>query len=117
MEANADTARTFAKGFAGELYIGDAIGVLKAKAGQVQRGDLSEVEATLAAQAVTLDAIFNGLPTRAALNMGQHLGATRLESTSAMPSNARNNGRSQVPESPYLCPSTERRVSAASEQR
>lgn len=74
--ANADTARTFATAFAGELHIGEAIGVLQAKAGQVQRGDLSEVEATLTAQAVALDAIFNGLAKRAAQNMGQYMGAT-----------------------------------------
>lgn len=72
---SADTARTFASAFAGTLHIGDAIAVLKDKAGKVHRGDLSEAEATLTAQAVALDAIFNGLAKRAALNMGQHLDA------------------------------------------
>ena len=74
--ANANTARTYALDFAGELHITEAIAVMQAKAARVQRGDLSEVEATLAAQAVALDAIFNGLAKRAAQNMGQYMGAT-----------------------------------------
>ena len=39
-------------------------------------GDLEFLESTLTAQAVNLDAIFNGLAKRAALNMGDHLDAT-----------------------------------------
>ena len=74
--ANANTARTYALDFAGELHITDAIAVMQAKAARVQRGDLSEVEATLAAQAVALDSIFNGLAKRAAQNMGSYMGAT-----------------------------------------
>lgn len=73
--ANANTARLYAKPFAGELNITDAIAVMANKASKVQRGDLSEVEATLTAQAVALDAIFNGLANRAASNMGQYIGA------------------------------------------
>lgn len=73
--ANASTARTYAKDFAGELPITDAVEVLRMKAAKVQRGDMSEVEATLTAQAVALDAIFNGLAQRAANNMGQYMGA------------------------------------------
>ncbi|MDB5762460.1 MAG: hypothetical protein JWQ21_1455 [Herminiimonas sp.] len=74
--ASANTARTYALDFAGELHITDAIAVMQTKVARVQRGDLSEVEATLAAQAVALDAIFNGLAKRAAQNMGQYMGAT-----------------------------------------
>src|SRR3569832_1858442 len=74
--ANANTARTFVLDFAGELFITEAIAVMQAKAACVQCGVLSEVEATLAAQAVALDAIFNGLAKRAAQNMGQYMGAT-----------------------------------------
>lgn len=73
--ANANTARAFAVDFAGELHISDAIDVLRTKAARVQQGDMSEMEATLTAQAVALDAIFNGLAKRAALNMGQYMGA------------------------------------------
>ena len=73
--ANTYTAMTYAAGFAGELHLTEAVAVMKAKAARVQLGDLSEVEATLASQAVALDAIFNGLAKRAAQNMGQHMGA------------------------------------------
>lgn len=73
--ANASTARAYAKDFAGELHITDAIAVMKAKAAKVQDGDMAEVEATLTAQAVALNAIFNGLAQRAANNMGQYMGA------------------------------------------
>ena len=75
LAANADTARTYAKGMAGELHFKDSVAVMREKAEQVQRGDLSEAEATLTAQAVTLDAIFNALARRAALNMGEYMGA------------------------------------------
>jgi hypothetical protein len=74
--SNADTARAFAKGLTGELHFNDSIAVMREKVAQVQRGDLSETEATLTAQAVTLDAIFNAMAKRAALNMGSHLNAT-----------------------------------------
>lgn len=73
--ANAHTASLYAKAFAGEMHITDAIAIMANKAGKVQRGDLSDVEATLTAQAVALDAIFNGLANRAASNMGQYIGA------------------------------------------
>ena len=73
--ASTYTAMTYAAGFAGELHLTEAVAVMKAKAAKVQLGDLSEVEATLASQAVALDAIFNGLAKRAAQNMGQHIGA------------------------------------------
>jgi hypothetical protein len=75
LASNAETARLFAKGFVGDVQIGDAIDVLRDKIDHVQRGDLSDVEATLTAQAVALDAIFNGLAKRAVLNMGTHIGA------------------------------------------
>lgn len=74
--ASADTARSYSTAFAGQLGISEAIDVMQAKARQVQRGNLSEVEATLTAQAVALDAIFNGLAKRAAQNIGQYMGAT-----------------------------------------
>ena len=74
--ANASTARVYAAGLAGEIHITEAIDVLSEKAVRVQGGDMSEVESTLTAQAVALDAIFNGLAKRAASNMGTNLNAT-----------------------------------------
>ena len=74
--ANAVTSTTFAKGSFGALGLTESVGVIREKIAKVKAGDLSEVEATLIAQAVTLDAVFNELARRAALNMGEHLTAT-----------------------------------------
>jgi hypothetical protein len=73
---NAITARTFTKGIAGEIDLTEAVLVMREKAGKVNVGDTSELEATLTAQAVSLDTIFNELARRAALNMGEYLQAT-----------------------------------------
>lgn len=74
--ANALTARTFAAGTFGNLDMTECVSVLRKRADSTHAGDLTHAEATLAAQAATLDAIFNELARRAALNMGQHLDAT-----------------------------------------
>ncbi len=74
--ANTITARTFGKGTFGELDLGESIEVMREKTGKVKAGDLSEVEETLSAQAAALDAIFNELARRAALNLGEYLPAT-----------------------------------------
>ena len=74
--ANAHTAAMFAQGAFGVIGIGEAVAVMRAKAVKTGSGDLSELEATLTAQAVTLDAVFNEMARRAAMNMGQHLDAT-----------------------------------------
>jgi hypothetical protein len=74
--ANAHTATLFIQGSAGKLDIGEAFDVMEAKAVKTGEGDLSELEATLTAQAVTLNTVFNELARRAAFNMGQHIDAT-----------------------------------------
>lgn len=74
--ANAITARAFAKGSFGEIDLTESIYVMREAADKVKAGDLGDVEARLTAQAVTLDAVFNELARRAALNMGTHLNAT-----------------------------------------
>ena len=74
--ANAHTASLFAKGAFGTIGIGDALAVMRAKAAKTEAGDLSELEATLTAQAATLDAVFNEMARRAFMNLGQHLDAT-----------------------------------------
>lgn len=76
--ANANTARTFAQGSFGTINLNESISVLREKAAKVRTGDLSELEDTLTAQAGTLDAMFNELARRAALNMGTHLSATEI---------------------------------------
>lgn len=74
--SNAVTARTFAFGQFGELDVTECVASLRECAERVNSGDLEYLESTLTAQAVSLDAIFNGLAKRAALNMGEHLDAT-----------------------------------------
>lgn len=73
---NTMTARTFSRGGMGEIDITEAVSVMRDKVGKVNTGDTSELEATLTAQAVSLDTIFNELARRAALNMGEYMQAT-----------------------------------------
>lgn len=74
--ASALTASTFAKSSFGAINLNEATDVIREKSEKVTAGDFSGLEATLSAQATTLDAMFNELAKRAALNMGEHLGAT-----------------------------------------
>lgn len=74
--ANALTVRTFAKGTFGDLDPAECVSVLRKRADTTHTGDLRHAETTLTAQAATLDAIFNEMARRAALNMGEHLDAT-----------------------------------------
>ena len=73
---NASTLELFNRGSLGELSLTDCTAVLKEKGTAVNRGDMRSCEVVLTAQAAALNAIFNELARRAALNMGQHLGAT-----------------------------------------
>mgnify|MGYP001162039101 CR=1 FL=1 len=73
---NAITARTFVNGVTGEIDLTESVLVMREKASKVNSGDTSELEATLTAQAASLNVIFNGLARRAAVNMGEYLHAT-----------------------------------------
>lgn len=73
---NTATASHFAKGSFGALDLSESISVMDEKIAKVKAGDMSDVEATLIAQAVTLDTVFNELARRAAANMGAHMTAT-----------------------------------------
>ena len=75
---NANTARSFARGVAGELGLTESVSVVRQAVATVQSGNLSGVDAMLTAQAITLDAIFTEMARRAALNMGEHLNATEI---------------------------------------
>ncbi len=55
--------------------LGDLIGELAKQVESVRDGNLARVESLLVSQAHTLDAIFNQLASRAAVNMGQYMGA------------------------------------------
>ena len=71
---NAATARSFSK-VVGITDLSETINVMRDKVIKVNGGDLTELEATLTAQTVTLDTMFNELARRAALNMGEHINA------------------------------------------
>lgn len=74
--ANAMTARTFAKGTFGTLDVTECVLTLKKRVDTTHGGDLRHAETTLTAQAATLDAIFNEMARRAALNIGEYMDAT-----------------------------------------
>lgn len=59
----------------GEMSLNALVGDLGKQCELANKGDLSRAEALLTAQAHTLDAIFNNLSRRAALNMGEYISA------------------------------------------
>jgi hypothetical protein len=73
---NTTTAQMFVKATVGELDLTESVGVMREKASAVHSGNLAGLEETLTAQAVALDAIFNEMARRAALNMGEYINAT-----------------------------------------
>lgn len=58
------------------LDLTECMNAIKAAVGEVQAGDLRAGEALLTGQAMALNAIFSEMARRAAMNMGEHLGAT-----------------------------------------
>lgn len=73
---NAFTAALFSQGALGDVKPFAALDVMIENLAKVHSGDLNTLESTLAAQSVALDSIFNEMARRAALNVGEHLGAT-----------------------------------------
>jgi hypothetical protein len=74
---NATLVTTFARGTVGDgLDLTATFNALQASGRAVQAGDLSGVEAVLAAQLVALNTVFGEMARRSALNMGEHLDAT-----------------------------------------
>jgi len=72
---NGITATTYTGGQLGAVPISEMVQSLQEAGEVVNRGDLSNAERILNAQALTLNAIFAELARRAAVNMGEHLGA------------------------------------------
>lgn len=76
--ANAITTRTYAQAsFSADVVLGinQCRHIVREQAAKVEGGDLSELESLLTAQTTTLNAVFNEMARRAALNMGEHLSA------------------------------------------
>ena len=73
---NAMTARTFTQHITGSTDITETIATMHEKVNSVNNGNTKDLEATLTAQVTSLNAIYNEMARRAALNMGEHLQAT-----------------------------------------
>lgn len=69
------TVDSFSKTF-GDTDLGALIGELQKQSKRVHDGDLKRAESMLITQAHVLDAIFNELARRSAMNMGEYLEAT-----------------------------------------
>ena len=73
VSGSAATARRFGKGLWGDIGVTECSEAISELVQQVRRGDMSCIEARLAAQAIALDAIFHELARRASMNMGEYL--------------------------------------------
>ena len=73
---NAVTTQTFSQNMMGEINITEAVSVMREKVSNVNAGNLNDLEATLTAQTVSLDTIFNELARRSALSMGTNMQVT-----------------------------------------
>lgn len=85
---NAITVKRFGKENLSDLDLCQAMAVLQEKVFQVKSGDLSLLEATLTAQTVALDTIFNELARRSAINLGEYLPAAETYMRLALKSQA-----------------------------
>lgn len=63
---NALTTQSFLKSLAGEVDLTEAVEVMREKSDKILAGDLNELESTLTAQIVSLNAIFTNLARRSA---------------------------------------------------
>lgn len=70
---NAVTIQSLTKSVVGEIDLGESISIMQEKSKKINAGDLSELEATLSAQVVSLDKLFNTLVGRSVSNMGEYL--------------------------------------------
>lgn len=76
LASNASTAIRFIKQEHGDVSLTELVASLRDQGEAVNRGDLAAAERMLSAQVVALNAVFAEMARRAALNMGEHLGAT-----------------------------------------
>ena len=73
---NAMTTLSFTQKMMGEIDLTEAVDVMREKVSNVNAGNLNEMEATLTAQTISLDAMFNELARRAVANMGNNIPVT-----------------------------------------
>ncbi len=75
LATNAISTQEFSTYPFGDVNLTECLNALSDSAARVNKGDLREAEALLAAQAVSLNAIFTSLAHRARINMGEYLDA------------------------------------------
>jgi len=75
---NAGAARDFGAALFGPMGITECVVAVRELVSEVQRGDLSGIEARLTAQVAALDVMFRELARRASVNMGQYMEATEI---------------------------------------
>jgi hypothetical protein len=73
---NANTLINFSNGLFGKPNLSESVSALREKVDQLKADNLSNIEETLAAQAITLNSIFNEMALRAAANMGNNIQLT-----------------------------------------
>jgi hypothetical protein len=66
------------RSFIGEIDITEAVAIMRENSEKIIAGDLSELESTLTAQVVSLNAIYSTLVLRSASNMGNSLKCTEI---------------------------------------
>lgn len=71
-------ARKFVAPVVGEQDMTATYAALQDRIASIRSGDLSDVERQLVAQADTLDAIFNDMARRAAMNANEYIGAAEM---------------------------------------
>lgn len=65
---NTVTVRSFSKPIVGQIELTEAMAVMNAKAVKINEGDLSELESTLNAQVISLNAIYSNMARRSAIS-------------------------------------------------
>jgi hypothetical protein len=94
LASSASTAIRFVKQELGDVSLTELVASLRDQGEAVNRGDLAAAERMLSAQAVALNAVFAEMARRAALNIGEHLGA--MESYMRLALKAQSQSRATV---------------------
>ena len=76
--ANTVTLQSMAITSSNNLDLTEAVEIMKEKSEKIVAGDMSELESTLTAQIIALNAIFNMLVSRSVTNMGTYIKATEV---------------------------------------
>jgi hypothetical protein len=74
----ASVVSSYGKASWGEISLTELVGILRGQAVEIKGGDLSHAEAMLCGQAAALNSIFAELARRAAVNIGEYVGAAEI---------------------------------------